>query len=221
MCIRDRENSLVTPRKYFTMTVVRDTVYAVGGTNEGFVLATVESYSEGGGWREEPMMILPRGKWGHCSVTLDDKDLVVIGGQAGQVTSEVLSFDVENLAGGWTTLPSMNTERRGHACDTGIYEGQRGIFVTGGYHVYWLSSVEFYVAQEQQWRVLGSMTTTRRDHSLSIVAGIPYAAGGYPDTASVERLDGTTWEEAGSMKGWRYYHAAVNIPAGVVTCKME
>ena len=127
------------------------------------------------------------------------------------------------MSGGWTTLPSINTAREGHACDTGNYEGRYGIFVTGGYKGYdpEFSSVEFYVAQEQRWRVLGSMTTDRGYHSLSIVAGIPYAAGGGLSMASVERLDGTTWEEAGSMKVGREYHAAVNIPAGLVTCGVE
>ena len=73
-----------------------------------------------------------------------------------------------------------------------------------------------------QWRVLASMITARKYHTLSIVAGLPYAAAGCcPGIASVERLDGTTWEEAGTMKVERWNHAAVNIPAGVVTCKME
>ena len=116
-------------------------------------------------------MQLPSGRSSHCSVSLNDKDLVVIGGNTGQATSEVLSFNVENLAGGWTTMPSMNNERRGPACDTGKYERQYGIFVTGG--VDGGASVEFYVAQEQRWRVLGSMPTTRQWHSLSIVAGLP------------------------------------------------
>ena len=137
-----------------------------------------------------------------------------------QVTSEVLSFDVENMAGGWTTLPSMDTARRDHACDTGNYEGQLGIFVTGGYKGFDpnFSSVLFYVAQEQRWRVLGSMITARSGHSLSIVNGMPYVAGGSFRLASVERLTGTTWEEVGSLEKWRSAHAAVNIPAGVVTC---
>ena len=94
--------------------------------------------------------------------------------------------------------------------------------MTGGGDVgnSYLSSVEFYAAQDQRWQVLGSMTHARVGHSLSIVSGIPYAAGG-EYSPSVERLDGTTWEEAGSMKGWRDLHAAVNIPAGVVICNMQ
>ena len=39
--------------------------------------------------------------------------------------------------------------------------------------------------------------------------------------ASVERLNGATWEEAGSMKVGRRGHTAVNIPAGVVTCRAD
>ena len=81
-------------------------------------------------------------------------------------------------------MPSLNTVRENHACDTGNYGSQHGIFVTGGVlgdGGAVLSSVEFYVAQEQRWRVLGSMTTTRVYHSLSMVGGLPYSAGGgYP-----------------------------------------
>ena len=199
----------------------------MGGEEYGH-LDTVESYTEGSGWTEEPEMKLTNKKSGHCSVAFND-NLVVIGGDNGYplITSEVLSFNVANMSGGWTTMPSLNTARENHACDTGNYEGQNGIFVTGGwYHggddgLVRLSSVEFYVAQEQRWIVLESLTTERYFHSLSIVSGIPYAAGGNGDISSVERLDGTTWEEAGSMKGRRYRHASVDIPAGVVTCKME
>ena len=144
-------------------------------------------------------------KYSHCSVSLEDKQLIVIGGYGdGSPTSEVLSFDVENMSpgpGGWTALPSMNTARQSHACATGNYEGRYGIFVTGG----WdggqaLSSVEFYVAREHRWTAVGSMTTARHYHSLAMVAGMPYAAGGWYHAASVERLNGTTWEEAGSLR---------------------
>ena len=117
------------------MTVVRDTVYAVAGWTDipGHYLDTVESYTEGAGWKIEPEMRLPSAITNHCSVSLKDKELIVIGGHNGEaITSEVLSFDVENLAGGWTALPNINTRREWHACDTGYYEGQLGIFVTGG-----------------------------------------------------------------------------------------
>ena len=140
-------------------------------------------------------MKLPSVKSYHCAVSLNEKDLIVIGGYGSGSSSEVLSFDVENMSGGWTILPSMNTPTYGHACDTGSYEGRYGIFVTGGYGKdSILSSVKFYMAQEQRWVVLGAMTTARYGHTLSIVSGLPYAAGGYPFTDPVERLNGTTWE---------------------------
>jgi len=228
----DEERSMVMERGRFSMTVIMDNVYAVGGffeNDDGSPAGSrdsVESYNEGQGWQVEPQMKLPSAKYEHCSVSLNDKQLVVIGGNDGRkVTSEVLSFDVENMSGGWTALPSMNTPRRYHACDTGTYEGHYGIFVTAGSggldEQPFYPSVEFYVGQEQQWRVLGELKTGRDSHSLSMVSGIPYVAGGIPAQTSVERFNGTTWVEAGRMEAGRFGHTAVDIPAGVVACKME
>ena len=77
---------MVLSRDFFAMTVVRDTVYAVGGANRGR-LDSVESYTEGGSWSEETEMALPNGKYQHCSVSIKDKDLVVIGGYKGHTVN--------------------------------------------------------------------------------------------------------------------------------------
>ena len=137
-----------------------------------------------------------------------------------------MSFDVENLSGGgWTALPSLATARYGPGCATGSYEGQAGIYVTGGWDgAAYLASVEFYLAGDQRWVGLGQMRTARYWHSLSLVSGVPYAAGGYPYTTEVERLPAGgsgAWEAAGSLAEWRYLHTAVTLPAGLVACEED
>ena len=68
--------------------------------------------------------------------------------------------------GGQPCQVSTIIEQAMRACDTGTYEGQFGIFVTGGTYGGPQPSVEFYVALEQRWTVLSSMTTARAYHSL-------------------------------------------------------
>ena len=112
--------------------------------------------------------------------------------------------------------------RFGHACDTGYFEGQFGIFVTGGGGVDSLdslASVEFYAAKADHWRVLVPMTMGRSYHSVSMVAGLPYVSGG--ETDKVERLNGTSWEQAGSLGLAREHHSAVTIPAGLLVCRPQ
>ena len=69
----EQESSLVRRRGGFAMTVVRDTVYAVGGYSD-MEPGSVESYTEGRGWREEPEMELPSFLDSHCSCLLYTSD---------------------------------------------------------------------------------------------------------------------------------------------------
>ena len=63
------------------MTVVGDKMYAVGGDSEYGEQDSVESYTEGLGWQLEERMRLPQARSHHCSVAIDDRHLVVVGGQ--------------------------------------------------------------------------------------------------------------------------------------------
>ena len=93
-------------------------MYAVGGDSEYGEQDSVESYTEGRGWQLEERMRLPQARSHHCSVAIDDRHLVVVGGQQnGAITAEVLGFNVRNTTGNWTELADMNTARYGHFDD--------------------------------------------------------------------------------------------------------
>merc|ERR1711915_462637 len=118
------------------------------------------------------------------------------------------------------TVKSLNVARSSHACQEGAYEGIEGIFVTGGSNAE--NSVEFYVKDVDTWRILGDMKTNRYWHSLSIVNGQLVAAGGVDMNGyrltSVETLNGTDWIVTNNLKTDRSSHAAVSVPAGIITC---
>ena len=83
------------------------------------------------------------------------------------------------------------------------------------------NSVEFYVKDVDNWKILDDMKTNRVFHSLSIVNGQLVAAGGIYNNIllpSVETLNGTEWIVTNNLQAGRDRHAAVSVPAGIITC---
>ena len=161
-------------------------------------------------------MEMPQTRSAHCSAVLDSRLIVIGGFVSGSISASVMSFDTQDQNKEWKTLKSLNVARRYHACQEGAYEGIEGIFVTGG--IGDENSVEFYVKDVDTWRILGDMKTNRYDHSLSIVNGQLVAAGGDGLLTSVETLNGTEWIVTNNIHSGRYRHAAVSVPAGIITC---
>merc|ERR1711915_78501 len=154
----------------------------------------------------------------HCSAVLESRLIVIGGVVSGSLSASVMSFDTQDQNKEWKNLKSLAVARSYHACQEGAYEGIEGIFVTGGSNAG--NSVEFYVKDVDTWRILGDMKTNRVFHSLSIVNGQLVAAGGYDSglLTSVETLNGTEWIVTNNLQAGRYLHAAVSVPAGIITC---
>jgi len=212
-----QEDSMKIARQHFGMSVIGSTIYVTGGVN-GNYLNSVESFELERGWRIEETMQMSQKRYQHCSAALESH-LIVIGGYVSGYRSEsVMSFDTQDQNKEWMTLKSLNVARSSHACQEGAYEGIQGIFVTGGYGAE--NSVEFYVKDVDTWRILGDMKTNRDSHSLSIVNGQLVAAGGYNNgqLTSVEALNETEWIVTNNLQSGREGHAAVSVPAGIITC---
>jgi len=125
------------------------------------------------------------------------------------------------MAATWQDLVGMNTARYDHACQMGQLDGQSGVFVSGGADRFGpggISSVEFFVAELNHWQNLGDMKAPRSLHSLSLSNGIFVAAGGTPTLQSVEVFNGTEWVSSNDLITGRQAHAAVSVPAGIITC---
>merc|ERR1711915_252239 len=210
-----QEDSMKIARGYFGMSVIGSTIYVTGGSN-GDDLNSVESFEVGRGWRIEETMRLPQTRSSHCSAVLESRLIVIGGWVSDYYSASVMSFDTQDQNKEWKNIKSLNVARNGHACQEGAYEGIEGIFVTGGLNAG--NSVEFYVKDVDIWRILGDMKTNRYSHSLSIVNGQLVAAGGYNVLTSVETLNGTEWIVTNNLHSGRHLHAAVSVPAGIITC---
>merc|ERR1712126_119654 len=213
------EPGMVHARYRFTLSLVGNKVYAIGGTGE-VNQDTVESYTEEAGWALEVEMRMDKYRYYHCSVTWESK-IIVIGGYygPGSGSNSMQAIDTHNKTAGWTSMESMKTVRMAHGCDVWVYEGQPGIVVAGGSDGKdYLSSVEFYFYEGKYWTTLASLVTKRCFHSLTVVSGQLAVAGGYkggynPSTlTSIEfsNLTESDWTNVNNLKTARARHSGVS-----------
>jgi len=220
----EEQESMNYARRYFGLTVIGDRMYASGGQNELEYEYSVESFSPGTGWTIEEQMRMPQYRWQHCSVALGTK-LVIIGGGASSTSTastSVVAFDTSlaelNTTASWVSLHSLGYKRWQHACGVGQFEGLEGIFVAGGAD--YPTTAEFYTPSIDMWRTIDTLSTGRNWHSLTIINGQMVVAGGDNEITSVETLNGTEWVQTNNLKVGRDHHAALSIPAGLISCQM-
>ena len=151
---------------------------------------------------------------------------MVKGGYNGfhSASSSAQAIDTSNVTGGWTSMESMKTGRKGHGCDVWTYEDKTGFVVAGG----WgdsgnLGSVEFYSYREHSWIQLGSLVTPRTWHSVAAVNGMLITSGGFNEITkltSVEYFNGTRseWEVLTNLREGRTVHSGVSVPAKLLDC---
>ena len=219
------EESMIHARSYADMCIIGETIFVIGGYEDKVALASVESYTVEMGWKTEEYMVMPHGRYGHCSVTIRSQ-IVIIGGYEessahnSSFSSSVMSFDTINIFEGWQDLSSLTQARRFHACLTGEFESQQGIFVTGGFNGNSISSVEFYNWFSNTWQNLGNMQVARWFHTLSFVNNMIFAAGGYNgySLSSVEHFQENHWESSTDLDMARNGHSSVSVPGGLISC---
>jgi len=215
------EPGMVHTRSHFSLSVVGQTVYAIGGDGDGGGEDTVESYTEEVGWRLEGEMRMDYRRSDHCTVVMESS-LVVIGG--GYESSSVDVIDTNNVTAGWTSMESMKTARWGHGCDVWTHEDNTGFLVVGGssYDGEDLVSVEFYSYRDHSWIQLGSLVTPRTMHSVTAVNGMLVVSGGVSDIlpTSVEYFNVTSgeWEVLTNLREGRFAHSGVSVPAKLLDC---
>ena len=116
---------LPTPRQMLAGASDGKLVYAVGGTNGGADLATVEAYDpDAKTWTSLAALPAARSDLG---VAIGDGRLVAVGGiSSGQVLKSVSMFDLATKT--WTRLPDMASARHGMAVDA----VEKSVYVIGG-----------------------------------------------------------------------------------------
>ena len=217
------EQSMQVARNYFGLSVVGGTIYATGGESryeDDQTYSSVESYTEERGWRIENSMEMTQEREGHCSVALKTRLLVIGGSVQSSVFDTVQAFDTENLSQGWVSLRSMTIGRSGHACQAALYQGEEGIFVSGGRNDA-SASVEFYRPESDTWANIASLNIGRQYHSMTVASDQLVVAGGDTEGAgwsSVEMFNGSHWLVTTHLLEGRRNHAAVSVPSTFYSC---
>jgi hypothetical protein len=156
---------------------------------------------------------LPSPRSGFSNVLLNDNQLVVVGGNDGQVLDKM---NLLNLSTGqWTELPPMKTKRD----ELSVAIGPDGkIYAIGGYggpDSTCLKSVERFNFQNFEWEKVADMNVPRRAlAAVSLPDGV-YAIGGYNGSkylASMERYDESQnkWIMCSEMNSPRWTLSAVS-----------
>ena len=209
------------PRNYFSLNSYQGKAYAVGGGSDygdEVTGPTVEIFVPGRGWALDQTMQMPSYRMYHCSVIIDSRIIVIGGNYAGNTYYKgVIQLDLEAEQKSWTSLASTHYGRQGHACSAGIFQGQPGIYVTGGSNS-GNTLVEFYVDSINKWRKLPPMVSNRQHHSMSLINSNIFAHGGRGGEATQERFN-QTWTQVSNLSKSRRYHTSVTIPKGSVTCR--
>ena len=219
-------------RDRFSITSVGDSLFASGGNGvvDKFLHHdSVEMFTQEIGWRLEPRMTMHQPKSRHCSVSIGSWIYIIGGHVDGYASSLVEAFDTSLLLTdehvNWITRGSMNQVRQSFGCHVGSFEGSHGIFAAGGNgDGLTLDTVEFYEIAEDSWKVVGSLNHARDSFPMSLVGAQIVVTGGQSPLilTSVEIFNGVSWvEEMDELKTGRARHAAVSIPAGKLSCRID
>ena len=176
-------------------------------------------------------MTLDHTRLGHCSLGFNNSLFVVAGFVNGYGSRSVMKFDLGPYSPReWVSLADLEVPRYYPACSVGQFQGQNGIFVSGGEHmndigaVTMENSVEFYNSEENRWVTVHHMLSPRHYHTMTEINGLTMAAGGLAGWGSnsvlpsVEILNGTSWTQA-NLTVARAGHSSVAIEGNAMFCK--
>ena len=189
-------------------------VYAIGGTDSGGTLATVEEYDPATDtWMTRASMPTARASLGVA--TASNGRVYAIGGSSGDIFATVEEYDP--VTDTWRTRTSMPTAR--YALGIAVASNGKIYAIGGANGPDYLATVEEYDPVTDTWRTRASMPTVR--YSLGVAAasnGKIYVVGGLGDDgelATVEEYDPATntWRTRASMptnRDWLGVAAASN-----------
>ena len=107
---------------------------------------------------------MPRLLFDFCAAQVDDTHLIIVGGNeaVNNYVPNVSILDTET--GEWRETEPLPGGRAEHECLVGDYNGERGLYLTGGCTDYCqtqFSDTWFFSFTSETWTELASMSTTR------------------------------------------------------------
>lgn len=200
--------------KFGSVSVKGAKIYLLGGKLvDGSRTDIIEEYDVASDTWAKITIKMPSPRSGFSCALLNEKQLMTIGGNDGQVLDNV---DLLNFSTGiWSELPQMSTKRDELAVTVGP-DGK--IYAIGGYggqNSTCLKSVERFNLQTYEWEKIADLNEPRRAlAAVSLPDGV-YAIGGYNGSrylGSMERYDEVKnrWVKCAEMNSPRCTLSAVS-----------
>ena len=227
--------NMVTPRTGHTATLLPSgKVLVAGGESANVAMASAELYDpDTGTWTATGSMVTPRS--GHTATLLPSGKVLVAGGGTGVNASAEL---YDPATGTWTVTGNMVVSRALHTA-TLLPNGR--VLVAGGSDVTKplgvggspeiVATAELYDPSSGTWSATGTMSTSRRDHTATLLPdGNVLVVGGYRnagpgggergpeplDTAELYHPLRGVWTATGAMDASMTDQGATLLPDGRV-----
>jgi len=154
-------SSMTSRRYYHASTVVKNALFITGGADGRSRLSTTEYIYANGTVQSGPN--LPEARDGHCSVTLHDGKVMILGAYSpSSLRRNVIIMDPADNT--FATGPSLSYDRAFAACTlfhSPLHNGRPVVLAAGGNYQ---ATAEVYdYTNANQWQTIGSLPTTHDD----------------------------------------------------------
>lgn len=200
----------------FSLSEIDGTLFLAGGKNSD----KIEEYDVLTGLTTE-RITLPTSLYGHSSVVVDGKLLIIGGNNGSKCQNKVFCYDI--FGGRWNKENDMNYQRSFFS--SAVVNGK--IYVFGGfggqnYNLKKLNTVEEYDPSSDTWTLCPNMPAARICSSAAAVNDKIYVSGG-SDNQSVDGVSevydtmyeydtvNKTWTNKSKMPEKRFRHEAVEL----------
>ena len=174
---------MTVARNDHTLVKLNNGILAIGGASLGETL--IEIYNRDFDfWTAMPQWTgLLDSISGHCSVAINNFEIMIIGDRTGNTFNTSVIFNVNT--GEWTNTAPIPNPRYAHACVLTNINGISGVLVTGGsdFHsaandYYPASQTDFYQIELDSWISLANSTYPVEEHQMVMYEGKPTIIGG-------------------------------------------
>uniref|UniRef100_A0A6A7G162 Kelch-like protein diablo n=3 Tax=Hirondellea gigas TaxID=1518452 RepID=A0A6A7G162_9CRUS len=219
---------MLRERCRFTLTVLGEKLYAVGGEAEDGADASMECemYKPGSDSWHQLSSHPANSRAQHSAVALDGKLFVLGGIDLAHDFSLSSCWVLNTSSGSWSSIADMIMPRADHS--SFVYAGE--IYVCGGWNEdetgnnrRLVSTLECYNPSSDSWRVVTSIPTPRYHAGIVVIGDGMFVMGGFHSDATFDRASGIIecydlereeWhsEKAYPRDIWEHTCVALHVP---------